>query len=326
MSDQSGLLMTIACFSQRLLNPFRGITCTIRYKSAEAVTTDGRHWDIYVRNELMLDDVAEDQRHKVLTNDIRYGSWSMKQGLKRGPIYPSDDFEILEHYGDMVFTALRKHHRDTPFPLTDNLEFWLLDEDLQPLALLDSAIDAREMDSDQTLLWRPGMRCTETFYSHHCCRGGTEKGAAAAALARHIHHRSGPQPRAQWFRRSKAGAGVGLSATGLGATLENRRLAAGDFPRYHLQSCRSHARLIKDFEYWCAPWLLLLPHLDEKQRALLEPIACRQPTLVNDQFHLYPQIIDRRLFNTARVQAKLHQATQRAETLTTSDGHLSGSE
>ena len=83
-ATQTRLLMTIEFFSQRLLNPFRGITCTIRYKSAEAVTTNGRHWDIYVRNELLLDDVDLEQRHKVLTNDIRYGSWSAKQGLKRG--------------------------------------------------------------------------------------------------------------------------------------------------------------------------------------------------------------------------------------------------
>ena len=43
--------MTILCYSQRLLNPFRGSMCCIQYRSAEAVTADGIKWDIYVSND-----------------------------------------------------------------------------------------------------------------------------------------------------------------------------------------------------------------------------------------------------------------------------------
>src|SRR3569832_1121778 len=43
--------MQIECYAQRLLNPFRGVVHTIRYQSAEAVTTDGVEWDIYVAND-----------------------------------------------------------------------------------------------------------------------------------------------------------------------------------------------------------------------------------------------------------------------------------
>ena len=47
--------MQIECYAQRLLNPFRGVVHTIRYQSAEAVTTDGVEWDIYVANDALLD-------------------------------------------------------------------------------------------------------------------------------------------------------------------------------------------------------------------------------------------------------------------------------
>lgn len=328
LATQIRLLMTIEFFSQRLLNPFRGITCTIRYKSAEAVTTNGRHWDIYVRNELMLDDIDQEQRHKVLTNDIRYGSWSAEHGLKRGPIYPSNDFKILERYGDIVFSALLTHHREAPFPLIDNHEFWLLDEALQPLALLDSVIDPREMDSDQPLQWRPGMRCQETFRSGAVCRC-TDAGStasAAEALAGHISSRSGQQPKAQWFHRAKDGSGVGLEGVGLEVSMAARQLGADAFPRFHLQRSETHGKLIEDFEHWCAPWLLLLPDLDEAQRRLLEPLACRQVDAIDEHFHLYPVIMDHKLFNTARVQAQLRRTNKATASASYPDIHLTGSE
>ena len=36
--------MSIECFVQRLLNPYRGVMHTIRYAAAEAVTLDGAHF------------------------------------------------------------------------------------------------------------------------------------------------------------------------------------------------------------------------------------------------------------------------------------------
>lgn len=82
--------MPIRCYAQRLLNPFRGVMNVIEFEAAEAVTLDGVQWDIYVRNAELVKDLAQAER--VQTSDIRYGSWSAAQGLKRGPIQPSDDF------------------------------------------------------------------------------------------------------------------------------------------------------------------------------------------------------------------------------------------
>ena len=64
---------TIQCYSQRLLNPFRGVMNFITYESAEAVTTDGVHWDIYVIDGELLEGL---EGKNILTSEIRYGSWS----------------------------------------------------------------------------------------------------------------------------------------------------------------------------------------------------------------------------------------------------------
>lgn len=130
--------MDPVCYSQRLLNPFRGVMNIIEYQGAQAVSTDGIHWDIYVRDNELVKDLANS--HKVQTSDIRYGSWSENSGLKRGAIYPSEDFKLLEQQGEIVYQYLLKHHTDIPFPLNDCFELWLLDETDQPLALLHSVV------------------------------------------------------------------------------------------------------------------------------------------------------------------------------------------
>ena len=97
--------MQIECYAQRLLNPFRGVVHIIRYQSAEAVTTDGIEWDIYVANDALLDGLGRAGKRAQIS-DIRYGHWSAEKGLKRGPLYPSDDFKRLEDMGAVVYEHL----------------------------------------------------------------------------------------------------------------------------------------------------------------------------------------------------------------------------
>ena len=115
--------MQIECYAQRLLNPFRGVVHVIRYESAEAVTTDGIDWDIYVANDALLDGLGRAGKRAQIS-DIRYGHWSAEKGLKRGPLYPSDDFRRLEHMGAVVYEHLRRVHRDVPFQFHDQFELW----------------------------------------------------------------------------------------------------------------------------------------------------------------------------------------------------------
>ena len=154
--------MQIECYAQRMLNPFRGVMHIIRYQSAEAMTTDGIEWDIYVANDALLDDLGRAGRHAQIS-DIRYGHWSAEKGLKRGPLYPSDDFKRLEHMGAVVYEHLLKVHREVPFKFRDRFELWLLDRDGLPLALLHSVRADSETDTKPPLDWRAGMAAQETF-------------------------------------------------------------------------------------------------------------------------------------------------------------------
>ena len=169
--------MGYQCFSQRLLNPFRGITNTIRYQSAEAVTADGVKWDIYVSNDGLLKGLPYNRGTQV--SDIRYGSWTLDSGLKRGPLYPSDDFKRLEQMGDKVYEHLLKVHQQIPFPFEDSFELWLLDSEDRPLALIDSAMTASDIYLDQSLAWqvkfksltdRLGFRLARTLDTQGCRR------------------------------------------------------------------------------------------------------------------------------------------------------------
>lgn len=96
--------MSVTCYSQRLLNPFHGVMNVINQESAEAVTTDGTHREIYVRNEELLRGLDSDRF--IQTSDIRYGRWSMESGLKRGPIFPSEDYKRMEEMGAIVYESL----------------------------------------------------------------------------------------------------------------------------------------------------------------------------------------------------------------------------
>ena len=211
--------MSIECYAQRLLNPFRGVVHTIRYKSAEAVTTDGVEWDIYVANDALLDGLGRAGKRAQIS-DIRYGHWSAEKGLKRGPLYPSDDFLRLEEMGAVVYEHLLQVHRDVPFRFRDQFELWLLDRNDQPLALLHSVRNDSETDTRPPLDWRAGIAAQEKFRSD-AVPGLDEP--AGVYLTRYVNALAGSS--VQWFRRSDDGAGLGLHlmnyrARSMGAHLE----------------------------------------------------------------------------------------------------------
>ena len=300
--------MQIECYAQRLLNPFRGAMHTIRYQSAEAVTTDGVEWDIYVANDALLDGLGRAGRRAQIS-DIRYGRWSAEKGLKRGPLFPSDDFRRLEEMGAVVYEHLLKRHRDVPFPFRDPFELWLLDRDDQPLALLHSVRTDVETDTRPPLDWRAGLAAQEGFESA-AVSGLAEP--AAVYLTRHVNSLASGV--VQWFRRSDDGAGLGLHTLKGGDHLRGRVLDADAFPQQFISTAGmddAHARLVHDYHAWQAPWLLLLPHLDVAARSRLEVSACRQAELVEKHFRLYPMVIDRAALYAARVEAALVRSQPR---------------
>ncbi len=294
--------MMIECYAQRLLNPFRGVVHTIRYMSAEALTTDGVEWDIYVANDALLDGLGRAGKRAQIS-DIRYGHWSAEKGLKRGPLYPSEDFRRLEDMGAVVFEHLLKVHRDVPFRFRDQFELWLLDRDDRPLALLHSVRNDSETDTRPPLDWRAGIAAQEKFRSQAVPDLAEPAGVY---LTRYINSLAGGS--VQWFRRSDDGAGLGLHLMRGDAALQGRVLDAEAFPQLFVSTVgmdAEHTRLVHDYHAWQAPWMLLLGHLDHATRSRLEVQACEQAEMLERHCRLYPQMIDRHMLQAARVEAAL---------------------
>lgn len=286
--------MSIICYSQRLLNPFRGVINVIRYQSAEAVTMDGVHWDIYVANDAL----REGLKGKSQISDIRYGSWSEVAGLKRGPIYPSDDFKRMEVQGQIVYEYLREHHRDVPFAFQDRYELWLLDAQRRPLALIHSVLSQEETRAEVSTQWRAGFAAEEHFRS-----AATGEDNSAIALGNFIN---GQARGWQWIERDAAGGGTGL-AGGRGAEA-GQAYAAESFPPHFLQPERHAApfsELLADYLNWQAPWLLLLDTLPDETRRALEIQARTRAAEMVKQHRLYPAVADPAQIKAALVEMVL---------------------
>ena len=303
--------MSFQCYSQRMLNPFRGSMNCVRYGSADAVTADGVHWDIYVSNDGLMEDLAGHGRPQV--SDIRFGAWSQDKGLRRGPIFPSEDFRRMEQMGHRVYEYLLTVHDQVPFPFHDHYELWLLDRSARPLVLLDSAVAPDELASRQSLQWLTGQNCRRTFTSTAAGQLGidaTAAGAIADYLGAYINDCAGPTPAAQVFRRRDDGSGSGVAGIDLDAGLAGRTLAGDAFPATLIDATHHdamHRQLIDDFIRWQAPWQLLLPALDTATRATFEQHARVQPLKLAQQYRLYPRIIDRQVIDAARVEARIRQ-------------------
>lgn len=301
--------MSVECFSQRLLNPYRGVMHTIRYASAEAVTLDGLHWDIYVSNDALLEGLAVNRWTQI--TDIRYGNWSQAQGLKRGPLYPSDDFKRLEEMGAMVYEHLTRVHRQVPFKQQDHHELWLLDSMHQPLALLASALMEADIALDEPIIWRAGYTAAEQFFSSALRQVSNTDEPAAEYLTRYVNRCAGPQPTAQWFCRHADGSGTGLGYIGESRALAGRDLAAQDFPPLLLATIghdAAHTALIADYLAWQAPWLLSLSRLENAMRLQLEQQARHYALSVEKHHRLYPEIIDQQGIKAALVEALMRRS------------------
>lgn len=289
MISTSGQIHT---YAQRLLNPFRGVVNVIKYESAEAVTMDGMHWDIYVAN----DSLQAGLKGRAQISDIRYGSWSKTDGLKRGPLYPSEDFKRLEAQGHIVYRYLLEHHQDVPFAFTDFFEQWLMDEDRRPMALLHSVLtedEARsEMASKTPARWRAGYAAEEQFRSPSS--GNLN---AAEMLNGWINQQAGG---VEWVARLPDGSGLSLQ--------DGRSMSADQFPHLFLapeQHKQPYAQLVSDYLGWQAPWLLLLDTLETETRRSLEMQARMRAAEMIKHHHLYPELIDPAQLKAAKVEMAL---------------------
>lgn len=299
--------MDFSCYAQRILNPFRGIQNTIAFEAAEAVSTDGSRWDIYVRNEDLLDhgerETAEAARIQV--SEIRFGTWTREHGLRRASRHTTLDTTDMEYQGEILASQLPLLSERIPFPLQDRYELWLLDTEGLPFALINSCVFEHEIELDQCIHWNTGQYCASSFTSDKLADSCLPP---SKLLDLHVVARTGNHPSAQWFRRTVTGEGVGCAGINLEHRYLQRVLPASRFPRFILNDCSSRqvrVPVVTEYLDWLAPWLLLLQDLDRPTRSALEHQARRQAAILAQQHRLYPEIINSEVINVARIQAML---------------------
>jgi hypothetical protein len=293
----------IYCYSQRMLNPYRGIFCCIRYLSAEAVTADGVNWDIYVSNDALREGLADDV--VIQTSDIRYGKWSPHHGLRRGPMYPSDDFRRMEDMGHVVFRHLTKVYRQVPFRFADSIEHWLLDQSGEPLALLESVLEQTDIMPATVSQWQCGMHCLDEFQSEALTGHYAGSVSAGQWLMRMVAELAGDKVNTIWVARRADGSGACLHT--------NESIDAERFPVLPLRHDAMGGlmgEVMREYMQWQAPWLLQLDHLSEDLRRQLEVSAAKQAMAMDKLHRLYPYMLDEGVLSAARVEAAMRRSLQ----------------
>jgi len=305
--------MNIVCYSERILNPFRGVMNVIALDDAEAVTTDGVNWSLYVRDYFdTADDDPEEFAH-IDNPHIRFGIWSEESGLIRAPVLPGYHYREIQHKGERLLEVVRHYASDVPFEFRDYYELWLLEEyTRQPLALIDSVCCDSDIYDKDMLTWRAGNLCRSQFKSD-AAKLTDDVTTHADLLNQLINSRAGNRPSAQWFLREENGYGYGLKGINLKPGLIGREMSPRLFPRMFIEEHwenSTHATLVNDFINWMSPWFLLLDFLKDDQRETLEQTARKHAMLVDKLHVLYPKIIAEKHIKAARVEAMLRRTQQ----------------
>lgn len=305
--------MPVSCYSQRILNPFRGVMNIISIGGADAVTIDGVNWTLYIHDT--FDYPADDPQEffEIEMPDIRFGDWSKQNGLRRSPLIASYHYNKIQAIGHVLLDAVQQHSDQCPFTFDDNYELWLLDKNTnEPLALLHSVCNKSEIFLPEDLTWEAGLRCKQEFLIDD---DKTETRIPAGELLNDaINHRAGKNPSAQWFYRDDLSYGKGLNGVNLDKKLVKRELSARLFPKMLVQQewhNANHDSLVNAFIHWLSPYLLVLDFLRDTQRETLEQAARQQAALVERMHLLYPKIINQQAINAARVEAMMRKSNQK---------------
>lgn len=276
-------------YSKKMLLPFVGVIQVAELGWGRALSLDGKNWALrYAQND------NEQVRNGPFRDDprVNFSLVVRIEGdrLETRAVHPSLDPERVRADSQQLFETLRNVR--IPFEAADRFEYWLLDDqDETPLALLHSCVDAQEMQlpvPSPEWLAMPAAELSVTDPEPPAQT--TYLPPVNYRLQKQIEERAGSKPRAAWFERT--------------ATTE-------DFPPCLIREdwedpeCQ---RLCDLYLQRLAPRLLMMAGLPHAVRQRLEQAACAHVFEVERFYHLYPEVVDDSLLNTARVEARLRRA------------------
>lgn len=302
--------MGVICYSERILNPFRGVMNIIALPDADAVTIDGVNWELYIHDCFHNQKSEPEEFSHIDMPDIRFGRWSRDTGLRRAPLIASYHYDEIQIIGTLLLEAVREFADKVPFEFRDDYELWLLDQERhEPLALLDSVCFKRDIHTPASLKWKAGIRCRQQF-SSRIDPDDADK-TPADLLDQLVNQRAGRNPSAQWFKRGDNGYGYGMKGVNLDEDLIGRELSPRLFPRLFIEQSWDNepdTALVDDFIDWLSPWILLLDFLKDPQREAFESAARHQAMIVDRMHPLYPKVVCDKHINAARVEAMLRKS------------------
>ena len=298
------------------MSPFRGTLHVLETRKAQAYTEDGRIWRMQIR--ALLPRQSWGRLDQTMSSRIVIvGEWTAKTGLQQVPLNPLLDRQEVAHTIDQLLVGLEKYQDQLPFPAEDNFELWLLDAKKQmPLALLASSRDQQGLTSPATMRWQAAEISDHSFISEALLDSNRplqeKQQHHYEVINSHIRKLAGTTGRAQWFKRTVHGQGVGLQGQHLATELVGRRLPAEAFPELLILEAGEtdlNTAIMSDYINWLAPRLLTLLNLQPATRQRLETLAFKQALEVEKYYRLYPEVFEEAGLTAALVEAQLRRAS-----------------
>jgi hypothetical protein len=274
-------------YSLRRMPPYQGTVQIVEVDGHRAISRDGIHWQVHLRTPGL--------------RRVSQVSWSED----RGGLIETD-------YTNSILSALRSRPAG-PFPFSDHLELWLLAaDDGLPLALLQTLVEGPPPQVHQAD-WNAGLGEHQAFVASALNPGDPAETVISHAevLTRCVRAAAGPLPRAQWFRRTDDGGGIGLSGLNLSPGMAGRLVRVDAFPELLVRERwdnELYRRLVEEYHEWQAPNLLTNTGLRRTTRDVLEHAACRQAERLYAVRQLLPEVINRDMVDAALVEGRMRQA------------------
>lgn len=299
----------VYCYAVRRVNPFEGVLQVVETRAARAYSPNGRVWQVQVLAQRPEHTWRSGNSTSVVEQFFGFGLWDADEGLHRIPANPVMDIGAMQASADALVAVLEEESLRVPFPLVDEYEYWSIDFEGLPVALLATSDTADRIDGIRVARWMATRDADNGFVSASLLEsdGGTGSNSDPQRHAERLEHRvaQAEQSRA-WYRRTADGSGRLLRPDGRDETLP-----PSAFPDVGLKTAwtdRPTAALVRDYLEWSAPRLLMLQRLSSQVRSWLEEAACRQAVELAKSRRLYPEVIDRRRVEAACVEARLRSA------------------
>jgi hypothetical protein len=305
------------CYAVRRLNPFQGMVQVAEVEDARALSLDGVHWEIQVLCEQPEHTWRSPNQGDPVMRYQRFGTWSHATGLRRVPLSPILDLDLLLRASAALTERLPNCLDELPFVPADRHELWLLDSEGLPFALLASSLMAPEASETRSEHWVASLRSDHGFQSPSLlkrgipARQGEDPYHHATLLERLVRDTAGHPPGVTWLERDPAGADKSPQSDHESAgNRPGQSPAEGLMPFLLREEWAQPADrdLVRDYLDWCAPFLLTLPDLDDAQRNRLEQAARARALEVDALHRIYPKVLDPGLLDAIRVEARIRRS------------------